>query len=404
MGGGVKTVIAKNIDLGIFCFGIILFGILIVLLNNVQMYKLGKTRVGAAATVGIATGFVIVPLLPHAVSARYQLAVNASDYISVPAVYYSYLAVVFLVSYLIWEIAAGLREKALIMLIVVITVFSMGIQMMNHVIEDRQKETANRMLTIEEAFKTDIVARLEGREVDAADLYETIDALGFENDVAEDGYWTLFARHHGHDITLKSRSDGSDASMFYKKETRGGLIGIRIDNLYYILAKERQSDPKAMPISDGQYVIASFAQYTMDHGRYIYSYIIVGDELMPMKGIDTSTSVGGTWQEAVKMTNIYEDGFIGADGDFIIRTGNAGKMTIKLYCPFEIVGDERYRIYVNGQEMVCARAESGDLEQVIMTALQDQLVVVHIETNFAQQPENGDERELSMLISDAYTE
>lgn len=69
-----------------------------------------------------------------------------------------------------------------------------------------------------------------------------------------------------------------------------------------------------------------------------------------------------------------------------------------------MTGEEWYRIFVNGQEIVWARAVSGVSEQVIRTTLQNQLVVVHIETNFAQQPDNGDVRELSMLISDVYTE
>lgn len=403
-GGGVKAVIVRNIDIGIFCFGIILFGVLMILMDNVHMYKLGNTRAEAATTVGIAMGFVVLPLLPVAISARYQASVNASDFISVPAVYFSYLAVAFLISYFIWEITGRLGKKAIFILLAAIMLFSVGIQMMNRVIERRQAETALRVTTIEDVFKTDVVSRLEGMEVDAADLYETIDALGFENEAVEDGYWTLFSRHTGHDIILKSRSDGSAVSMFYKKEKQGGLVGIRIDSSYYVLARERQSDPKTVKISDGQYAIASFDQYTIDHGMYLYSYIVVGDKLMSVKGNDTDTFIGCTWQETVKMKNIYEDGFIGMDGDFIIRMGNTGKMTIKLYCPFEITGEEWYKIYVNGQEMVYARAESGNVEQPIVTTLQNQLALVHIETSFAQQPDNGDERELSMLISDVFTE
>ena len=400
-GGGVKAVIVRNADLGVVCFGIILFVALVMVLNNVHIFEMRNTNCGVAATIGISMGFVVLPLLPFAISVRYQSLVNASNYISVTAVYFSYLAVVFLISYLVWEITVRLGKKATFILLTVIVLSSMGIQMMNHVIESRQEETANRVKMIEEVFKTDIVGRLEEMEVDATDLYETIDALGFENDEVTDGYWTLFSRYYGHDITLKSKSDGSIASMFYKKEKQGGLVGIRIDSSYYVLTTERQADPKAVKIGDNQYMIASFNQYTIDHGMYIYAYIIVGDRLLPVKDNDM---VGGTWREAVKLANIYEDGFIGTDGDFIIRTGDTGKITIKLYCPFEMTGEEWYRIFVNGQEIVWARAVSGVSEQVIRTTLQNQLVVVHIETNFAQQPDNGDVRELSMLISDVYTE
>ena len=392
-----------NVDISMVFFGMILFVALIMILNNICRDKQQNSGIKIAYTVGTAMCFVVLPLLPMAVSARYQTQVNESDFISVPAVYFSYLAVSFIISYIIWEIIARFNKKAIFIVVVVVSVFSMGIQLMNHVIENRQKEGFFRVRTIEKTFATEIMSQLENRTVSASDLYKTIDALAFENEVVSDGYWTLYSRHCGHNITvLNSEVSEDDTLMFYMNEQKGGMVGVRKDSAYYLLTEQKQSEPKAVKINRDQYVIASFEQYTLDNGMYVYPYIIIGDSLLPVSRVDLS--VGSTWESALKMTNIYDDGFIGMSGDFAIWIGDTGKLTISLYCPFELSGDEEYKIYINNQEMASSKVKQEGMENVISTMLRNEIAVVHIETNFTKKPDNGDERELSMLISSVYTE
>lgn len=401
--GGIKSVIMHNVDISMIFFGMILLVALIMILNNICMRKLQNSGMKIVYTVGTATCFVVLPLLPMAVSARYQTSVNESDFISVSAVYFSYLAVSFIISYVIWEIVARFNKTAIFIVVVVVSVSSMAIQLMNHVIENRQQEGFFRVRTIERAFATEVMAQLEGRTVSAGDLYKTIDALAFENEVVTDGYWTLYSRHCGHNVTvLNSEVSENDTQMFYMNEKDGGMLGIRKDSAYYVLTEQKQSEPKAVKINKDQYMIATFDQYTLDSGMYVYSYLIIGDALLPVSGV--GLFVGSTWESALKMPNIYDDGFIGMNGDFAIQMGDTGEMTISLYCPFELSGDEEYRIYINNQEMVSSRVEQGVMENTISTMLRNEIVVVHIETNFIKKPDNGDERELSMLISGVYTE
>lgn len=401
--GGVKSVIADNIDICMIFFGAIFIIALINILNNIAKCKLQDSAIKMAGTVGTALCFVILPLLPMAVSARYQTQVNKSDFISVPSVYFSYLSVSFILSYIIWEIAARFNKKVILIVAVILSVFSLGIQLMNHVVERRQQEGLYRVRTIERAFAAEVMSKLEGRVIGACDLYKTIDALAFENEVAADGYWTLYSRYRGHDMTvLNSDVSETDTMMFYMGEREGGMVGIRTGSSYYVLSGQKQSEPKAVKIDKDQYVAAPFDQYTVDNGMYVYSYLITGNDLRPVSDIDLS--VGNTWEDALKLSGIYEDGFIGAEGDFAIQIGDTGKMEIDLYCPFEVSGGEMYKIYVNDQEMVSSQAESGAVKHIIPTVLKNEIAFVHIETNFAVKPDNGDERELSMLISDVYTE
>lgn len=401
--GGVKSVIVHNVDINTIFFGMILFVVLIMILNNVSKNKLQNSGIKIAYTIGTAMCFVVLPLLPMAVSARYQTQVNESDFISVPAVYFSYLAVSFIISYIIWEIIARFHKKAIFIVVVVVSVFSMGIQMMNHVIENRQQEGFFRVRTIERAFATEVIALLEDGMVSASDLYKTIDALAFENEVVSDGYWTLYSKHCGHNITvLNSDVSENNTLMFYMNEKEGGLVGIRKDSAYYVLTEQKQSEPKAVKINKDQFVIAPFEQYTLDNGMYVYSYLIIGASLLPVSGVNLS--VGNTWESALKMGNIYDDGFIGRSGDFAIRMGDTGKLTISLYCPFELSGNEEYRIYVNNQEMASSMVKQSGMENIISTMLRNEIAVVHIETNFTKKPDNGDERELSILISGVFTE
>lgn len=401
--GGVKSVIINNVDISMIFFGIILLTVLVVILDNICTYKLQNSSIKVVYTVGTAMCFVVLPLLPMAVSARYQTSVNESDFISVPAVYFSYLAVTFIISYVIWEIIARVNKKMVFVVVVVIGVFSMGIQLMNHVIENRQQEGFFRVRTIERAFTTEVMAQLEGRIVSAGDLYQTINALAFENEVVQDGYWTLYSKHCGHNMTVLNSEVSEDGTlMFYMNEKEGGLVGVRKDSAYYVLTEHKQSEPKAVKINKDQYVIAPFEQYSLDNGMYVYSYLIIGDSLLPVSGVDLS--VGSTWESALKIANIYDDGFIGMSGDFAIWMGDTGKLTISLYCPFELLGDEEYKIYVNNQEMASLSVKQGTMENTISTMMRNEIAVVHIETNFTKNSDNGDERELSMLISNVYTE
>lgn len=385
-------------------FGIVLIIVLAILLGstNTNRLQVSKKRVHVY-TILAAACFVMLPLLPMSLSSRYQAQVNAADFISLSSVYFSYLAVSFIISYVIWEISAEFGRKAALPVIIIIMVFSMGIQVMNHVIEDRQREDFYRVETIEKAVSTNVMSNLENMEVSASDLYEVVDALGFENAAVSDGYWTLFSRYRGHNMTiLNSDVDELTASIFYMDEKGGGLVGIRDNNWYYLLSGRKQSQPKAVKIDDGKYAVAFFDQYSFDTDMYLYQYLIVGDTLMSVS--DASGAIGSTWEEALKMADIYDDGFIGSEGDFAIQIGESGKLTMSLYCPFELSEDEEYRIYVDGQEMVFSKAQNGLMEHTILTDLKNEIAMVHIETNFTKRSDNGDERDLSMIISDVYTE
>ena len=106
----------------------------------------------------------------------------------------------------------------------------------------------------------------------------------------------------------------------------------------------------------------------------------------------------------MKAANVYDDGFIGIEGDIWIRTGDTGILNINLYCPFELTGEEGYKIYINGSEMVSAKAENGEMLQNISTNLVNQVVALHIETNFTKKPDNGDLRDLSLKITNVEAE
>lgn len=399
IGGGVYD----YLDNSFIIFGVALFGIMIVIL---RVIKTSRSKISLNDTLNIlktALCFVILPLVPIALSNRYQHEVNATNFISVPSVYFSYLAVIFIISFLIWRIIVYWGIKIVVPILIIVMTLSFCIQLMNHVVEREQRQGYYRVKNIEELLETNIVKQLEGECVHSLDLYKIVHALSFENESIDDGYWTVFLRYHGQNsMILNEQYNKLVSAMFYTEEKDGGLLGIRKDNLYFLLTNEKQSYPKAVKLDDENWAIADFNNFVIDNKIFLYSYLIIDNQLLPIT-INT-LEIGDSWENAIRMENIYKDGFIGTTGDFIIWIGEKGKLMLRLYCPFEVEGNEICKIYVNNQEMVCAKVKSGENDYVILTDYKNENIVVQIETNFSRRPSNGDERDLSVVISDVLTE
>ena len=100
-----------------------------------------------------------------------------------------------------------------------------------------------------------------------------------------------------------------------------------------------------------------------------------------------------------KVSGFYDDGWMSDSATLLVRNKNNAELSLTFYNPVMDVGDDELHICVNEEEILCVPIQSG-LWSIHIPIKADEFAKILLKTDYRQHPTNGDERELSLLVSD----
>lgn len=340
---------------------------------------------------------VILPSLPLSMAKMYQGTVGENGFRALPTTFFSYFAAVFLCCYVIWQICSHISSKVLRQIIVVgMMLVFLQIQRMNIVFSDEQSQMFNRLVSIENAVKSDLLAEFEGETFYAGDFYKTKHSLGIH-----DGYWTSYAHASGRNITFVNGevSDAKGNSRIYIDESDNAFL-VWIENYLCVLSQEPLPAHMAVHYFGEEYLTADCTNAVLQNGWYMDYFCVEGNKLEKCtEELYLEQSVGSDLSTCKLGKGAWGDGWLESSSSFKIRTGQTGAICMKLYNPQDDGEGKTLSVYVNGEQKG-TYSVLGGIQQIEVSAEPEQIVECTIETDYLQTITNGDSRELSFILSD----
>ena len=361
--------------------------------------KVNKWKLTDTLTVIIGIIFIILPTLPIALSKMYQGNVNPESFIALPVTYFSYFAAIFTVCYIIFKIAGKIKnEKWLIAVILGMVVYIIPVQVMNDIFSKELNKQYNRMVQIENLFETSTIEFLNNQKVTAQDFYKTKNALAIH-----DNYWTDFANLKGLNIEATNEPIGNAEFNIYYQDDKMFVISAR--DKISVLSPQPILENIPIKISDTQYLLGSFSEYTIDNSFYVYNFQISRESSLIAVPVneklfeDMERAVGNTLQTADKVLGYHPDGWLERISEFKLFTGDLGKINITLYYPEQITSNLSGRIYINN-DLPIEFEIIQPLETFVVNAIPNEVVNVRIEFDFEKQASEQDKRMVSALLNE----
>ena len=101
---------------------------------------------------------------------------------------------------------------------------------------------------------------------------------------------------------------------------------------------------------------------------------------------------------AIQSGYYFEDGWASKESEYIIRSGGKGEIIAEVYFPGELQGNEEIFCFVD-QTLVLTYALNNNSEIITIPCPSDRIINLALHSNFEITPENGDQRELSFILS-----
>ena len=110
--------------------------------------------------------------------------------------------------------------------------------------------------------------------------------------------------------------------------------------------------------------------------------------------------VSNDFIHTTKVKGYYSDGWVERSSEFIIKTGQQGVINISGYNPNKYKGDEVLTILVNDKKVMDYSPKDSIFVIELKTGQINEKVNIKINANFSFKPDNGDQRELSFVLTD----
>lgn len=151
--------------------------------------------------------YSVIPILPNAIVKLYQDLVSFSNFTWIPISYYIYLAEVFTISYVIWNILCKKNNNVLWILFSMAFVYvSSRVQISNYEINDANIRAYDKVCEIENFLKLDYWKDYNNTTIGSTSLYQTRNNLIFDN-----VHWTEYSEIYGNNIEfLPLREESED--------------------------------------------------------------------------------------------------------------------------------------------------------------------------------------------------
>lgn len=251
--------------------------ILIVIWSYISLYmclkKYKTERLGNILPfILVSAIYLVIPILPYAISSMYQGNVSENGFVSLTINYYIYTILILIFSCIIIKVRECKRSNVIIRVILIFLVIgSLPIQIMNETFMNESKNNFMRYRMIENAMMTDFFKQYNDKRVFSADFYKTKNTLAIR-----ESYWSQYAKRFcGLDTEYLLEGDTFDAKMYMPKDEYiciiddDGISVVSTDPLYGI---------QLVQIDDCVYIFSDFNEYYKDNNMYIYDINRLGGE------------------------------------------------------------------------------------------------------------------------------
>lgn len=135
--------------------------------------------------------------------------------------------------------------------------------------------------------------------------------------------------------------------------------------------------------------------------RYLMVIAVVMMLLVLLLGVtEVKKNFGTDLKTCEKVKGYYSDGWLQPDSEFRIKTGNSGKLLLNMYCPLDNTkNDKVIKIYINSKLNKTINLNNKDISCEIVTE-NNKYIDLKIKCNFKLKNNNGDIRNLSVMLND----
>lgn len=364
----------------IFLFGIAFWGISSILLNKLVYMKNDDNAKGEIKKkiyiVICGLCYMILPSLPIAVSRMYQGKVGLKNgFLTLPVTFFEYFAAVFLMSYSVLLICQFVQNKYYLIMVSLVSLLVINIQQMNDIFSKIHNSNFSRLTAIESFLQTDTVKNLTAGEYVAKDFYKQQNSLWIHSN-----YWTTYINSV---LELPLQITDMDSktklgTMFYDDDNFVIVTAQQI----VVLSLDKEDKPKAVPLSDGSFILYNFTDEHIDGEFYVYS-MENDNALFPGYCLNYG---------------LHSDSWLERKSSFTVTTGKEGNVYLGLTYPGMEYSGKTIRISKNGNCIDTLELEA-DMLELTLEGTPYETFDLDIECNFVYENKGADAREISILLS-----
>ena len=323
--------------------------------------------------------YMVLPSLPNAVSKMYQGNVGfTGNFLMLPITFAEYFAGIFVIGYILWLIVRETKNRFYLVVVGCLAILVLNVQQMNDIFSKEQNKNFSRLLKIEAFLGTATSQDLLPGEYYSSDLYKQQNLLAIH-----DGYWSDYCHNvAGLQLDISAEKTGNEiGSIFYDDDNFVVTDPLTI----HVISSDREQRPKAIQVSDNEYVIFDFqgenVTLTEDNTFYVYS-------------IPNTISVG-----CVPLSGYSKDGWIGKTSTYNISPGSNKNIEVNLNYPGDDFAGKEISVYINDNLDQIVSITDNTIKFSIHLKEQES-VTLKLECNFIyEEKNNNDIRTLSLLLT-----
>lgn len=214
----------------------------------------------------VAFVYTIIPSLPNAITSLYQDNVSEEFFTSLPVSIYLYFAMVFLLTYILWQILVDKRLIAAMVLCGVLYITAL-VQNENIVFAEEKKNNFDRFCKIESLLKSDYWKEYNKEIINAPSIYETRNLLAIE-----DYHWTYYTQIYGNNVKFESSFDERNKYNIEMQDDYNFLLYSMNDCIY--ITQYENHGPVLCKKIDGENLVVTVDECIWrENGWYFYKVL-----------------------------------------------------------------------------------------------------------------------------------
>lgn len=247
----------------IFILSLVTILVKIINKNKVQNLELKKT----VLIITTAIAYTVIPVIPNSITELYQEGVSENNFTSIPVSFFVYLAVIFILTWVIWTFSSKFSKLSFIP-ICIICVLSTCIYITNKGIAERQFEDYKRFVSIEELLSLNFWEYYPQLQINAPSFFETKDNLAIES-----GHWTDYIGLFN-DGEIQIDSDNDNANCFVRIQDDNSFYML-LNNVNYFITKDNVEERFLVKDLSGMCKIANKKNEVWQDKGYVFYEIEV---------------------------------------------------------------------------------------------------------------------------------
>ena len=316
-----------------------LLPIFIVLLRNAKRLSNIKSIIGKIFVVQCGITYIIAPALPISVSKMYQGNVNENSFMALPISFFTYIAAIFVLCYILWNFIELFGRNVHIAVVVILLVVITKIQLMNDVFATEQKMNFDRLCSIENILGTDALSYLDGSTVYAPDLYKQQNTLGIH-----DGYWTEYGNSIGRNITFERvNNEYCNGSIWI---CNNNIASIVKGEYIIVISPKELNGGVAVKTGDNSYALVNCNQPVIDNNYFTYYFNYLDESTINIGNDEVGGLIGNNLLTSKRIKGYYDDGWLSPSSEFEIHTGDAGILELEFYYPLFPLSEKSIKLYL----------------------------------------------------------